>query len=78
MEDIFKGVVTASTCITAIFLFIVLGITCSINNEDSRRVKKLEEQVETLKKEKKELQSKYEFEKERAEYWYYYNVNDAC
>lgn len=78
MEDIFEATMAISVCITAIFLFVVFGVTYSINNEDSRRVEKLEEQVETLQKEKKELQSKYEYEKERAEYWYYYNVDDAC
>lgn len=41
----------------------------NINNE--AKIAELESQIE-------DLNEKYEFEKKEAEYWYYYNVDDAC
>lgn len=34
--------------------------------------------INNLEKENKELKRDYIYEKGQAEYWYYYNVNDAC
>lgn len=34
--------------------------------------------INDLEKENKQLKRDYTYEKGQAEYWYYYNVNDAC
>lgn len=34
--------------------------------------------INELEKENKQLERDYKSEKRQAEYWYYYNVNDAC
>lgn len=41
-------------------------------------INQLEQQIEDLKQENAELEDKYFYEKQLAEYWYYYNVDDAC
>ena len=34
--------------------------------------------INDLEKENKQLKRDYTYEKGQAEYWYYYNVSDAC
>lgn len=34
--------------------------------------------INKLETEKEELKRDYNYEKKQAEYWYYYNVTDAC
>jgi cell shape-determining protein MreC len=49
-----------------------------VNQQDKTKIEKLKKQVEELKKENEELEKKFNYEKLQAEYWYYYNVDDAC
>lgn len=60
-------------CFWALIVVSIIGTKI-----DKDVVQDLEEQIKVLEKEKKELQEKYEYEKKNAEYWYYYNVDDAC
>ena len=39
---------------------------------------KLINKINQLEKENKQLKIDYNVQKEEAEYWYYYNVDDAC
>lgn len=34
--------------------------------------------INELSEKNKQLERDYKYEKGQAEYWYYYNVNDAC
>ena len=48
------------------------------SNKLKNNIVKLKNDIKSLKQDKKELNSKYYYEKQQAEYWYYYNVDDAC
>lgn len=73
--------------LTASLIFNILGAAAIAIEEDELETKiakqdgtitQLEKQIKELKKENAELEEKYFYQKQTAEYWYYYNVDDAC
>ena len=76
-----KGVfvsLTITLCFLILCFWALIVILVTRAKIEKDVVQDLEKQVKVLEKEKKELQEKYEHEKKNAEYWYYYNVDDAC
>lgn len=76
-----KGVfvsLTIAFCFLILCFWALIVILVTRAKIEKDVVQDLEKQVKVLEKENKELQEKYEYEKKNAEYWYYYNVDDAC
>ena len=61
-------------------IFIIAGVLLLFKTATviTKENKKLKSEIEVLTKDNKELKMKYEYEKKAKEYWYYYNVDDAC
>lgn len=61
-------------------IFIIAGVLLLFKTATviTKENKKLKGEIEVLTKDNKELKMKYEYEKKAKEYWYYYNVDDAC
>lgn len=57
-----------------IIVGIVLNVAISVRNKEEKLIDKINQ----LEKENKQLKIDYNVQKEEAEYWYYYNVDDAC
>lgn len=77
-----KGDIIFLTIIAILTVVTAVAITDSIKEEEitiqTEEITELKKQVNSLEKENKELEEKYLFEKQQAEYWYYFNVNDCC
>ena len=77
-----KGDLICGIIMAILLIIIAILTTDSINKEkitsQAKEITELKEQVEVLEKENKELEEKYLFEKQQAEYWYFFNVNDCC
>ena len=77
-----KGDLICWAIIAILAIITAIMVTDSIKDEQTtsqaKEITELKEQVEVLEKENKELEAKYLFEKQQAEYWYFFNVNDCC
>lgn len=70
-------ILTALVMLLAILSAQVTEQEKQIANQEGT-ITELKLQIEDLKTENAELEKKYFDEKQAAEYWYYYNVDDAC
>lgn len=62
-------------------VLIILGLGIenkNIKDEKERESKIFEDNIKELNELNKKLYDKYYYEKIQAEYWYYYNIDDAC
>lgn len=57
-----------------IIVGIILNVAISVRNKEEKLIDKINQ----LEKENKQLKIDYNIQKEKAEYWYYYNVDDVC
>lgn len=57
-----------------IIVGIILNVAISVRNKEEKLIDKINQ----LEKENKQLKIDYNVQKEEAEYWYSYNVDDAC
>lgn len=84
MNRLDKAILVMS--IIAIILSIWFGIiyAIEINNQrttiskQKKQITELKAKNKQLKEDREELYNKYYYEKLQAEYFYYYNVDDAC
>lgn len=77
MKKIDKIVLAIAILSIIISAFLVININ-NIKKNQEKELIELKAKNEQLEKDKEELYNKYFYEKLQAEYWYYYNVTDAC
>ena len=59
-------------------VFINIGVSLQVISGQIEREEELINQVSKLEKENTQLKRDLHFQEKEAEYWYYYNINDAC
>lgn len=59
-------------------VFINIGVTLQVISNQVEHEEELINQVSELEKENTQLKRDLHFQEKEAEYWYYYNINDAC
>lgn len=69
---------TIILAVTGLIIFIFGSFTLSYIIHQTDVIDDYVNKINSLEEKNKELERNYKYEKNQAEYWYYYSVNDAC